>query len=242
MCLTIKLSPFVLKNPALKLIILQCPYLFSFMFSFWHCKTKSLTVNPELQQDMDLTRGKYFPLAKANKTEVQRASKPVCINVTASGRGRLRTFMKSRLSQGSRERLLCDVPRGPCWCPRETAGTGQGPERQPWFGCSPRGCPSAHCLFLRANQGKRNQSRRWGEFTTPDSNYNIRQFVLRCYCTFPVLITNYDSITPPWQFICSCFCAGRRGDRPLIAPFRFSERAARRLSSADTEEVRHCFP
>lgn len=95
MCLTIKLSPFVLKNTTLKLIIPQCPCLFSFMFSFWHSKTKSVNVNPELQQDMDLTRGKYLPLAKANKTKVQRASQPVCINVTASGRGRLRTFMKS---------------------------------------------------------------------------------------------------------------------------------------------------
>lgn len=52
-------------------------------------------MNPELQQDMDLTRGKYLPLAKANKTEVQQALKPVGINVTVSGRGRLRTFMKS---------------------------------------------------------------------------------------------------------------------------------------------------
>lgn len=64
--------------------------------------------------------------------------------------------------------------------------------------------PAPAASFLRANQGKRNQSGRQREFTTTDSKCNRRQFVLRCYCTFPVLITNYDSITPTWQFVCSC--------------------------------------
>ena len=90
-------------------------------------------------------------------------------------------------------------------------------------------------------KGKHNWSRRRGEFTTTDSNYNIRQFVLRCYCTFPVLITNYDSITPAWQFICSCLRSGRLGDGPLISRFHSSERSARRLSSADAEDWRPCL-
>lgn len=41
-------------------------------------------------------------------------------------------------------------------------------------------------------KGKRISSRQRDAFTTTDSNGNVRQFVLRCYCTFPVLITNYD--------------------------------------------------
>lgn len=90
-------------------------------------------------------------------------------------------------------------------------------------------------------KGKDNWSRQWGEFTTTDSNYNIRQFVLRCYCTFPVLITNYDSITPAWQFICSCLRSGRLADGPLISRFHSSERSARRLSSADAEDGRPCL-
>lgn len=95
---------------------------------------------------------------------------------------------------------------------------------------------AAAASILRANQGEGNWSRRRrGEFTTTDSNYNIRQFVLRCYCTFPVLITNYDSITPAWQFIGSCRRSGRLGDGPLISRFRSSACSARRLSSADTE-------
>ena len=88
-------------------------------------------------------------------------------------------------------------------------------------------------------KGKRIWSRQRDAFTTTDSNGNVRQFVLRCYCTFPVLITNYDSITPAWQFICSCLCSGRLRVGPLISRFHSSERSARRLSSAGAEDGRH---
>lgn len=127
-----------------------------------------------------------------------------------------------------------------CRCPRKTAGTGQDTARQLQCGRPRVAIPVPAASFRSAYQGKSNESRRQGEFTATDSNYNIRQFVLRCYCAFPVLITNYGSITPTWQFICSCLCSGRLGDGPLISPFHFSARSARRLSSADTEEVRHC--
>lgn len=42
----------------------------SFLFSSWHCKTRSVPVNTGLQWGMDLTPGKYLPLAKANTTKV----------------------------------------------------------------------------------------------------------------------------------------------------------------------------
>lgn len=89
--------------------------LFCFMFSFWHGKTKSVTVNMELQWDMHLTRSKYLLLAKANKTKVQWASKPARINVTVPGnRGVQRTLMKSMCSRGSGKRRWRCIPKGAC--------------------------------------------------------------------------------------------------------------------------------
>lgn len=139
--------------------------LFSFMFSFWHSKTKSVTVNTELQWDIDLTWGKYLPLAKANKTKVQRASKPGCINVTAPGkRGDQRTLMKSRFSRGGGERLQCCVQEvcgggGASASAREKQQARQGGTpgsgTVQMFSASTPGTPAAASL-LRANQGKRN--------------------------------------------------------------------------------------
>lgn len=134
------------------------------MFSFWHGETKSVAVNAELQWDMDLTRSKYLPLAKANKTKVQRASKPGCINVTVPAkRGDQRTLMKSRFSRGGGERL-------PRCAPTRVEGVGVGgaqeTQRGPRGGtpgsgaarmlsASTPGAPAAAQL-LGANQGKRN--------------------------------------------------------------------------------------
>lgn len=143
--------------------------------------------------------------AKANKTKVQPASKPVCINVTASAkRTDQRTRMKSQSSHGGGKRLLQCVLKGEQGTQGKQQGQGKTRESNKNLDVVCVAAPVPAASFLIANQGKRNQSRRQDEFTTTDSNYNIRQFVLRCYCTFPVLITNYDSITPTWQFICSC--------------------------------------
>ena len=125
-------------------------------------------------------------------------------------------------------------------------GQGPVPKRNDRDGARPGAAvtvwrPSVWLLpgFSELIKGKRIWSRQRDAFTTTDSNGNIRQFVLRCYCTFPVLITNYDSITPAWQFICSCLCSGRLGVGPLISRFHSSERSARRLSSAGAEDGRH---
>lgn len=109
--LTLELSPHTLKRrPVSNAKFLRAESLFSFLSSFWPSETRSVTGNTELQWDMDLTRGKYLPLAKANKTKVQRASKPGCINVTEpSKRGDQRTLVKSRFSRGGGERLPCCV-------------------------------------------------------------------------------------------------------------------------------------
>lgn len=125
-------------------------------------------------------------------------------------------------------------------------GQGPVPKRKGRDGARPRATatvwrPSVWLLpgCSELIKGKRISSRQRDAFTTTDSNGNVRQFVLRCYCTFPVLITNYDSITPAWQFICSCLCSGRLRVGPLISRFHSSERSARRLSSAGAEDGRH---
>lgn len=142
--LTLEMPPCVLKRrPVSDAKVLSAESLFSFLFSFWHGKTKSVAVNPELHWDMDLTRGKHLPLAKANKTKVQRASKPECINVTAPGkRGDQRTVMKSPFSRGAGERLPCCV-QGVCWgaghkCWKNSRDHGAGPGEAAWVGCSRR--------------------------------------------------------------------------------------------------------
>lgn len=124
-------------------------------------------------------------------------------NVTEPGKGQdQRTLTKSQSSQGGRERSLQ-------WCPRRGQDKQWGWAR-PWEAAQMAEMPSvwlSQCPltpFSELIKGNGSSPGRQGEFTTTDSNYNIRQFVLRCYRTSPVLITNYDSITPSWQFICSC--------------------------------------
>lgn len=135
-----------------------CIYFFFFMISFRHGKIKPVTVNTELQWDMDLTGGKHLPLAKANKTKVQRASKPVCINVTMSGkRGDQRTFVKFQSSQGGGKRLLWHVLMGASAGAQEKQ-QGQGETLGSSHGLDVLrvAVPVPAASFLRANQGKRN--------------------------------------------------------------------------------------
>lgn len=161
----------------------------------------------------------------------------MCRNITVPGKTEYqRSLRKPHFSQDSGQRLPCCLLRG--------ARASAQEKRQGWGetrGCSHRleALSVAAAGILRANQGETIWSRQQDAFTTTDSNGNVRQFVLRCYCTFPVLITNYDSITPAWQFICSCLCSGRLGVGPLISRFHSSERSARRLSSAGAEDGRH---
>lgn len=76
------------RRPVSNAKFLGAPQFLSFPFSFWGGETQSVSVNTEVWWDMDLTRGKHRPSAKANKTKVQRASKPVGINVTVPGKRR----------------------------------------------------------------------------------------------------------------------------------------------------------
>lgn len=127
------------KMPTSNAKFLGALYFSSFPVSYRRGETKPGTVNTEVRQEMDLTRGKYCPFAKANKTKVQRASKPVCINVTMPGKegqGNQRTLRPPWSSQGGGERLPWRVPsRGERPKPMGTSRNGSGP-----WECPPSTC------------------------------------------------------------------------------------------------------
>lgn len=181
----------ILENADTKVLITLCCAFYIFCPAQWEQMHWHET---EVQREAALTSGNTLPLAKAE---------PARSNVTEPGKGQdQRTLTKSQSSQGGRERSLQ-------WCPRRGQDQQWGWAR-PWKAAQMARMPSvwlSQCPltpFSELIKGNGTSPGRQGDFTTTDSNYNIRQFVLRCYRTFPVLITNYDSITPSWQFICSC--------------------------------------
>ena len=116
---------------------LSAEHSFSFLFTSWHGKTKSVPMNSRLQWGMDLTRGKYLPLSNA-----QWVSTPVCINITVPGKREYqRSLRKPHFSQdGWAKATVLPSEGGKGQCPRETAGMGRDPGPQP-----PSGGPQCGC-------------------------------------------------------------------------------------------------
>lgn len=101
------------------------------------------------------------------------------------------------------------------------------------------------CLvFLRIKKKQQNQLYQISlarNLRAPGSGSGARQFVWRCYCTFAVLMANYDSISAPWQFIRSR--TGQGGWQPdpwrsLSAPAR----ARRSCCHLQTPRAGTAFP
>lgn len=99
------------------------------------------------------------------------------------------------------------------------------------------------CLifFLENEKRERYQIRLPRNFTATGADSSASQFVLRCYCTFPVLIANYDSISPPWHFTCSCSSGGGLAAGPLILPFPLQRALGTAAVISRQWGLRHCL-
>lgn len=128
----LEVSLCALENTNPKCIIpLLCMFILFHVSPPWHGKTKSVTMRTELQWNMDLTPGKYLPLAKANKTKVQQASKPACMSLCLEKRSS-EDIHEITVLLGWWEKVSVTQSKGARGeCPRKTVGTGQDPGKPP---------------------------------------------------------------------------------------------------------------